>query len=167
MAWMKKHIALLIVTAVTLGWMMLIFSFSAQTGEESGGLSAKISQPITKMIVHLSGGMSVAEEAALYLKVDGVVRTGAHFTEYAVLGIWLTLLLKAVGLLKAIGLCWLWLAWLGGTIFAVTDEWHQSFTPGRVSDPADVLVDSLGLLLGVSLTALILKKWRKKHVHHS
>lgn len=161
MAWMKKHIALLIVTAVTLGWMMLIFSFSAQTGEESGGLSAKISQPITKMIVYLSGGMSAAEEAALYLKVDGVVRTGAHFTEYAVLGIWLTLLLNAIGLR------WPWLAWLGGTIFAVTDEWHQSFTPGRVSDPADVLVDSLGLLLGVLLTALILKKWRKKHVHHS
>lgn len=161
MAWMKKHIALMVMTAVTLAWMLLIFAFSAQTGEESGGLSGKISQPVTKMIVRLSGGMSAAEEAVLYQKVDGVVRTGAHFSEYAVLGVWLTLLLKAIGLR------WPWMAWLVGTLFAVTDEWHQSFTPGRVSDPEDVLVDSLGLLLGVTLTALIDRGWRKKHVHHS
>lgn len=148
-------------TVITLCWMLLIFLFSAQTGEESGGLSAKLSQPITNAIVHLRGGMSAAEKTALYYQVDGVVRTGAHFSEYAVLGVWLTLLLNGLGLR------WPWLAWLGGALFAVTDEWHQSFTPGRTSDPKDVLVDALGVLLGVILTTLIYRKWRNKHVQHS
>lgn len=161
MTWIKRHRVLLVWLVITLGWMMLIFGFSAQTGEESGGLSAKISQPVTDVLVRLRGGMSAEEEETLYHQVDGVVRTGAHFSEYAVLGVWMTLLLNGVGLR------WPWLAWLAGTLFAVTDEWHQSFTPGRVCDPEDVLVDSLGLLLGVSLTALILRRWRKKHVHHS
>lgn len=161
MTWIKRHMALLVWLVITLGWMMLIFGFSAQTAEESGSLSARISQPVTDMIVRLRGGMSAEEEDTLYHQVDGVVRTCAHFSEYAVLGVWLTLLLNGIGLR------WPWLAWLAGAVFAVTDEWHQSYTPGRICAPEDVLVDSLGVLLGVTLTTLIYRKWRKKHVHHS
>jgi VanZ family protein len=37
------------------------------------------------------------------------------------------------------------------TLYGVTDEWHQSFVPGRNATPVDVLIDGLGALLGAGL----------------
>jgi hypothetical protein len=37
-------------------------------------------------------------------------------------------------------------AWMIGTAYGATDEWHQSFVPGRQADAADFLADALGAL---------------------
>ena len=34
------------------------------------------------------------------------------------------------------------------TLYGLTDEWHQSFVPGRNSDVLDVVADAVGALLG-------------------
>jgi VanZ family protein len=45
-----------------------------------------------------------------------------------------------------------WLAWLLAIVFAITDEFHQSFVAGRHSSAFDVLVfDNLGALFGLWL----------------
>jgi len=45
-----------------------------------------------------------------------------------------------------------WLAWLMAVLFAMTDEFHQSFTVGRHASAFDVLVfDNLGALFGLWL----------------
>jgi VanZ family protein len=36
-------------------------------------------------------------------------------------------------------------------VFAVSDEWHQSYVPGRVASLGDLRLDALGIGLGVSL----------------
>ena len=41
------------------------------------------------------------------------------------------------------------LAWLATIAYGISDEWHQSFVPGRFPESADVLADSLGGLLAV------------------
>ena len=52
-----------------------------------------------------------------------------------------------------------WLAWLMAVLFAVTDEFHQSFTPGRNPSMWDVLIyDNLGALAGVWISHLIGKR---------
>jgi len=69
---------------------------------------------------------------------DLLLRKIAHATEYAVLGL---LLLRALGReLPAAAV---------GIAYAVTDEVHQAFVPGRQGAAVDVLVDSVGVLLGV------------------
>ena len=51
-----------------------------------------------------------------------------------------------------------WLAWLFAVLYAVTDEFHQSFVPGRHPAWFDVLVfDNLGALISLLLAALFLK----------
>ncbi len=45
-----------------------------------------------------------------------------------------------------------------GSIYAFTDEVHQSFVPGRSSDPLDFLVDVVGILAGI---AFYIWRWRK------
>jgi VanZ family protein len=69
---------------------------------------------------------------------DLVLRKIAHASEYAVLG---ALLLRAVGhAVPAFGL---------GVAYAVSDEIHQSFVEGRRGTPLDVLIDSIGVAVGV------------------
>jgi VanZ family protein len=71
----------------------------------------------------------------------------AHFTEYFILAsLWAWALLPSLGL-RALA--------VAGTIcvlYAISDEWHQSFVPGRDSDPVDVLVDSVGVAAALALS---------------
>jgi VanZ family protein len=49
------------------------------------------------------------------------------------------------------------LAWLMAVFYAMTDEFHQSFVPGRGSTIIDVGIDSVGAGLGLLLFALFAK----------
>jgi VanZ family protein len=69
---------------------------------------------------------------------DLVLRKIAHAAEYAVLG---ALLFRALGReLPAVAI---------GIAYAMTDEVHQAFVSGRHGAPVDVLVDAVGVLVGV------------------
>ena len=70
---------------------------------------------------------------------DVVLRKLAHLTEYAVLG---ALLARAVPELPAFAL---------GLAYAVSDELHQHFVPGRAGTPLDVAIDAVGLVAGILL----------------
>ncbi len=69
---------------------------------------------------------------------DLVLRKLAHAAEYAVLA---ALLLRAVRRELP--------AFLLGVAYAVSDEVHQHFVPSRRAAPLDVLIDSLGVGLGI------------------
>ena len=72
--------------------------------------------------------------------VDTILRKGAHIAEYAIFGL---LLLRAIGReLPALAL---------GAAYAITDEIHQHFVGGRHASPIDVLIDTVGLALGIFL----------------
>lgn len=71
---------------------------------------------------------------------DLVLRKVAHTGEFAVLG---ALLLRGLREeLPAAGL---------GVAYAASDELHQHFVSGRVGSPIDVLIDSVGVAIGVVL----------------
>lgn len=42
-------------------------------------------------------------------------------------------------------------AWGWSVLYAFSDEWHQSFVPGRTADWRDILVDAFGAALAVWL----------------
>jgi VanZ family protein len=79
--------------------------------------------------------------------LDFVLEKSAHTFEFAVLAL---LLARALGvaagdrrtLLAAVSLVWL---------YALSDEFHQRFVPGRSADWTDVFFDWLGTLAGVWL----------------
>lgn len=43
-----------------------------------------------------------------------------------------------------------WVAVVAVSVFGLTDEWHQSFTPGRTVEVADWVADTLGAALAVA-----------------
>lgn len=69
---------------------------------------------------------------------DLVLRKLAHTAEYAVLG---ALLLRALGQTG--------IAFALGVAYAVSDELHQHFVPGRRGAALDVLIDAVGVALGI------------------
>jgi hypothetical protein len=69
---------------------------------------------------------------------DLVLRKLAHAGEYGVLG---ALLTRAMGRP--------WVAFALGVAYAVSDEIHQSFVPGRMGSPVDVAIDAAGVAAGV------------------
>ena len=155
-----RIIAIICTLALTLGWMTLIYGLSSQTATESGSLSAVIAQPITDALAKWKD-LTEEEKAALYYQVDSNVRVVAHFSEYALLGILVTMFCRL--------LHWrsVWIPWLICTVYAVTDEWHQSYTAGRASELKDVIVDTTGVIFGIILLCLLRKVWRSKHVRRS
>ncbi len=74
---------------------------------------------------------------------DFLLRKAAHLAEYAVLAL---LLVRAFRRTRPAWVPREVLAWgLGLAVFyAVTDEFHQAFVPGRGPSVADVLLDALG-----------------------
>ena len=69
---------------------------------------------------------------------DTLLRKGAHVTEYAILG---ALLLRALRREKP--------ALAVGIVYAATDELHQHFVRVRHASPLDVLIDAIGVTIGV------------------
>lgn len=87
--------------------------------------------------------------------VDTLTQKGGHVTEYAILA----------------GLCWRALRETGQTarpaiwafvlavLYAISDEWHQTFVPGRNGQALDVLIDAAGALAG--LVVLERRHWNR------
>ena len=67
--------------------------------------------------------------------------------------------LLALAYLRGLGGKRPWLAWLMAVAFAATDEYHQSFVPGRNPSPVDVLFfDNLGALAGLWASSILRKR---------
>lgn len=52
------------------------------------------------------------------------------------------------------------IAGLLATLYGCSDEFHQSFIPGRSAEITDILADGVGAFLGASITALLSQRWR-------
>jgi len=128
---------------ITLAVMFFIFIQSAMPGEMSGAESNIIAQFIA--------GLTGWNEEVLSI----LVRKAAHFTEYAVLGICLSINMRDLQMNLA---C----AWIIGTAYAATDEFHQLFVPDRAGTLTDVLIDSAGVACGILVYVLFRQVRNKK-----
>lgn len=157
--WLQKHsiaMTLLPVLAV----MGMIFWFSAQTGASSGALSGRITARVVRFFVPDVDTFSQADRQALFYTVGTIIRKGAHFSEFALLGITLMCHIRQLEKRVCLRRRWLW-AWAVGTAYAVTDELHQHFVGGRNPAALDVFIDSCGVVAGVALVCWILRRHGK------
>jgi VanZ family protein len=51
---------------------------------------------------------------------------------------------------------------LATALYGTTDEWHQSFVPGRHAEARDVRNDTVGAAVGVTLYAAAFAAWRRR-----
>ena len=119
--------------------LSFIFNLSAQDAEESKELSDSLVSKIFQWLqVYIDGEM---------------IRKFAHMLEFTALsfslynGIFVTWELKNVPLISLVLT----------VICAVGDELHQIFVPGRAFQFSDILVDSIGAVIGVVVYLLMYK----------
>lgn len=125
-------------------WAAVIFFMSAHTGSDFDGTGPLAA--IKRWLVGLA--------APIFGPDTDIVNVVAHFTEYLIFGLLLFLAVRRTW--PALG--WAKLALVAiafASFYAITDEFHQSFVPGRMCDPADWLTDTLGATLGVALAVLV------------
>lgn len=126
--------------------MGVIFSFSAQTGEQSSGLSYRASSFLVTAGETLSGhSLTPLERQEWVEKIHTPVRKAAHMSEYCLLALSLSLPLSLWGIR---GRSRFFLTLVFCAAFAGSDEFHQSFVGGRSPSLRDVGIDSLGAAIG-------------------
>lgn len=86
---------------------------------------------------------------------------GGHFGAYAVLAVCLWWALGMADLASGKRAL---LAFAGAVLYGVSDEWHQSFVPGRTPDPRDIAVDAIGALAGLFLVTLLARRLEADNV---
>lgn len=119
-----------------LGWMGLIYYLSGQDGRASGNLSGGLSEVLFAVLQFLQ--IPLKEETFHFL-----LRKGAHFTAYLILGLLFAYWLEA-RTWKHFLLCLLF-----SFLYALSDEFHQRFVPGRSGELRDVFIDTLGAFIGL------------------
>lgn len=129
--------------------MLLIYQFSAQSGEVSGNLSYEVSYQIveTKNEI-LNQGKSYSELAQEAHNIHYYVRKAAHMSIYFILAITVSFPLYVY---RIRGIFLMLLAGIICTGFACFDEYHQAFVAGRGPSIKDVGFDSIGAFIGILL----------------
>ena len=130
-------------------WMILIFYFSNQVSDESSKLSGGLTHKILEAI-HMLDGKTLEEQ----LTIETLIRKLAHFSLYAIGGI---IIFLHVNLYEITEKRKVITSWTIGTTYAISDEIHQLFVPGRSGEIRDVCIDSLGIVMGITIIILIFK----------
>jgi VanZ family protein len=90
---------------------------------------------------------------------DFLIKKAAHLAEYGVLSLLVYRGLINSGWRKEEGAG---AAIVASLLYGVGDEWHQSFTPGRMPRVYDVVFDTMGATLAIYLLWNLLPKMPKK-----
>src|SRR5437763_7726083 len=133
-------------------WLGLIFF--ASTGEFSAENTSLIIGPLLHWLFP-----NISDERVNL--VHFFVRKLAHFTEYAVLAL-LAVRAFSHSSHEAIRHHWFLLSLLLIALYALSDEFHQSFVMTRTASVYDSLIDTSG-----GLTALLLLAYKRKKRFHA
>jgi len=121
-------------------WMAFIgFASSSEFSAEN---TSRIIRPLLLWLFP-----NITEERIAF--VHFLTRKAAHFTEFALLGL-LSARAFAVSSRQRLRRSWFFAGTLLIVLWALLDEFHQSFVPSRTASPYDSLIDIAG-----GLTALI------------
>ena len=144
---MKDKAKIIILAIIIILWMAFIFSMSAKTATQSSGISGGLTYNVLHALFANFRELDKSVQDSIVEGLQFVVRKGAHFSAYAILG----------------GLCFVecsyfkrfnfkskfGISFLIASLYAVSDEIHQYFVPGRSCELRDVILDSCGVLFGI------------------
>ena len=123
--------------------LLFIWDNSMQNGGSSDGFSLLFAEIFVPIVNKLGFHGNI-------WTLNRIVRKLAHLTEFTILGgVLYTILRRYITygtVIKTIGL---------GMLIASLDEFIQLFSPGRSSQSSDVLIDTVGIIIGILLVKLV------------
>ncbi|WP_026896056.1 VanZ family protein [Clostridiisalibacter paucivorans] len=128
-------------------WMAIIFLLSSQVVEKSNDLS----KGVTKIIVDTVEKVNPKANFNIR-RFNHILRKNAHFFAYLILGI---LVINALNASGKCGYKSVALTLFICVLYAISDEVHQMFVPGRGPQIKDVFIDSAGTIVGILMYLII------------
>ncbi|MBQ9659585.1 MAG: VanZ family protein [Clostridia bacterium] len=153
---MKRHLLRIFFILMLLATFVAIFNFSNQDGKTSSGVSKKVARKIIDIFPYTKN-LSEATKVKMVEKSQPIIRKLAHFSIYTLVGISIMafistynrILLKKFIISLSVGL-----------VYAISDEIHQSFVPGRGPSVKDVCIDTSGVFLGIIIVLVIISVFK-------
>ncbi len=162
---MNKKIKIILSWIIVLIWMGVIFYLSSMNTTESNSKSKDTINKVIETTVETTNNIGITNKHPSVKKKQQVtdflnkpLRKCAHASVYFILSILLLYALLIshykfrkkyiLTIIFAILLCF---------FYAITDEYHQTFIPGRTGQFSDVLIDTAGATIGVFGYSMIAK----------
>ena len=144
--------------AASLVCMVVIFMFSSFPAEQSSGMSSPLVDWPLSLIENLFG-VAISFEVRDFF--HSLVRKAAHLLIYLALGVTTANTVRHITSNRKrvflISLCW-------SSFYALTDEIHQYFVPGRSCMWQDWVLDTVGVLIGIGLVFLYMRRREKASI---
>lgn len=141
-------------------YLAMIYYFSSQDGTKSHEVSAGLLEYIKFLIMYIPEDI-----LGFFLGVgksyEYILRKTAHFTEYLILAL---IFFKAMKVSRVEVKRNFVLTFVFCFLYAVSDEVHQFFVPGRAFAITDILIDTAGAVFGLIIAAFFnyIKKRKEK-----
>jgi LCP family protein required for cell wall assembly len=129
--------------AVTILWMLVIFYLSSEGKDVSSDRSGAVVEAVRTIV------LGIPTDVLTFL-----TRKAAHIAAYFILGI---LILSVIRTKVAAVLRAALISIAAVALYAISDEIHQLFVPGRSGEVRDVLIDTIAGALGIGLVYAVLK----------
>ena len=153
---MKKIVLRIIFLLLLCSTFFVIFGFSSQSGTESSSLSRKVTTKFVNIFPY-TRDLSIDTKENLIEHGEIIVRKLAHFSIYTLVGIFIMAFMFTFNTKLKIQFS---ISLLVGLIYAITDEYHQSWIPGRGPSVMDVCIDTLGVFTGILIVLAIVAIYR-------
>ena len=141
-------------------WMWLIFTLSSQPYSQQDIrplLKSKIPETVLKerlagIEVKYAGNEISIQAKGVPGFIEFFIRKGAHVFVFMMLAV---LIQWAVQKTWLIGIWSYGITFLLTFLYAISDEWHQSFNPNRTSRVEDIGIDTLGIIIGIMIMMIV------------
>lgn len=127
---------------LVVAWMVLIFILSHESADGSSARS--------DMLVGILQTLGFEGSTDT---LSSIIRKTAHVTAYAILG---ALIVWAFSVHRRVTRRLILLSIIVAGVYAISDEIHQAFIPGRSAEIRDVLFDTAGAMIGASLAGWVI-----------
>ena len=139
--------------------MVAIFIFSSQNGDSSSNVSNEVGEWVLEDVLDIEVPEGVAA-SDVEIFAGFKIRNFAHMFLYFLLGLTSHLLASSLwGIklsLKPSRVLYSALCAFGlSLLYACTDEWHQSYIPGRTATVRDVLIDCIGITISIVIVSAV------------
>lgn len=131
---------------------------SARPARTAGRTFVRYWLPVTALcaVIFIQSAYPPVEQISTWPHIDKLL----HLCVYGMLGALIYRALSTIGPLSAARWRLLVCTVLLTTLYGLSDEWHQSFVPGRDASAGDLLADFAGALVGSAVGLKLLLRFR-------
>lgn len=152
---MKKALKIILLLALAIGWMVCIYNLSGMNSSKSNGKSADILSIIIADTLDVTNDYGITNVHPNDAKIERAsrimntpMRKVMHASVYLVLAFFLMVFTNTISDHK-----YYWwtliISLVLAVFFAITDEYHQTFVSGRSGQALDIVIDSIGVMVGL------------------